>query len=172
MLDRLPISIRPVSFSERGKTLSGVFEISVLNRLSDMLQDTSGIVEIDVSFEKEGRVPTIQGNIKTNLKLECQVCLSQLELSIDRDFKLGFVTSLEQADRLTKDCEPFIMEDDNISLVELIEDEVLLALPDIPKHDYECVKRNDEDITIVDDEQQLRSDNPFSILVKLKNTGD
>ncbi len=171
MLDRLPISIRPISFSDRGKRLSGVFEISTLTRLSDMLQDTAGIVEIDVSFEKKGRVPTIQGNIKTNLKLECQVCLSQLALSIDRNFKLGFVTSLEQADRLANDCEPFIMEAENISLVELIEDEILIALPDIPKHDYECVKREEEDLAI-DNEQQQRSDNPFSVLAKLKNTGD
>lgn len=172
MLDRLPVYIQPVSFSERGKRFSGVVEISALTRLSEMLQDTAGVVEADVSFEKEGRSPTIKGNVKADLKLECQTCLGQVVLSINKDFKLGFVMSLEQADRLPSDCEPFIMEDEKVSLFDLIEDEVLLALPDIPKHDYDCAKREEDNVETVKDGEQKKSNNPFSVLAKLKNTGD
>ncbi len=171
MLDRLPIYIQPGSFSERGKRFSGVIEISALTRLSEMLQDTAGVVEVDVSFEKEGKAPTVTGNVKANLKLECQSCLDSVVLSIDKDFKLGFVMSLEQADRLASDCEPFIMEDEKTSLFELVEDEVLLALPDIPKHDYNCAKREVVNVDILQDGEK-KSNNPFSVLAELKNTGD
>jgi len=173
MLDRLPVLIDPVSFCERGKSLSGTIEISELTRLSDLLLDGSGIVDIDIAFDKEGRVPTIQGEIKANLILECQSCLKQVVLPIERNFKLGLVQSLEQADRLASDCEPLLLEDEKLSLSEIIEDELLLALPDFPRHDYECVDRNELlNTTQNNDDEQQNSNNPFSVLAKLKNTGD
>ena len=172
MLDRLPVLIDPVNFSERGKRLSGAIEISELTRLSDMLLDNSGVVEIDLSFDKEGRLSTIQGEIKANLSVECQSCLKQLVLPISRHFKLGLVSSMEQADRLASDCEPLILEDQKISLNALVEDELLLALPDFPRHDYQCVDRDKMQPAVNDFEEQIKSDNPFSVLAKLKNTGD
>lgn len=173
MLDRLPVLINPLSFSERGKALSGTIEINELARLSDVLYDNSGVVEINISFDKEGRVPTIQGEIKANLVLECQSCLKQVVLTVDRHFKLGLVTSMEQADRLASDCEPFILESEKISLNELVEDELLLAIPDFPRHQHDCVEKV-EDVTTIeqDEDEQLNSNNPFSVLAKLKNTGD
>lgn len=172
MLDRLPVLIDPVNFAERGKRLAGAIEISELTRLSDMLLDNSGVVEIDLSFDKEGRLSTIQGEIKANLNVECQSCLKQFVLPINRHFKLGLVGSLEQADRLASDCEPFILENEKISLNELVEDELLLALPDFPRHDYPCVDREEVEPAENEIDEQVRSDNPFAVLAKLKNTGD
>ena len=177
MLDRLPVLINPVSFSERGKTLSGIIEISELARLSDVLVDKSGKVEINFSFSKEGRVPTIQGEIKTNLILKCQSCLESLDWPVNASIKLGIVQSLEQADRLASDCEPLMLETEKISLNDLVEDELLLALPDFPRHKKKCVDESNgiEDVfetTQKNDEAELESNNPFSVLAKLKNTGD
>ncbi len=173
MLDRLPVLIDPVSFSERGKRLSGKIEINKLVRLSGLLLENAGVVDIDIAFEKEGRLSTIQGGLKANLKLECQSCLKEVTFSIDRDFKLGLVMSLEQADELASDCEPLILESEKISLNELIEDELLLALPDFPRHDYDCVDREEVLQTAEDDNnEQINPNNPFSVLAKLKNTGD
>ena len=134
--------------------------------------NNSGVVEIDVSFDKEGRLSTIQGEIKANLIVECQSCLKQFVLPISRNFKLGLVNSLEQADRLASDCEPLILENQKISLNELVEDELLLALPDFPRHDYQCVERGEVEPAVTDVDEQLTTNNPFSVLAKLKNTGD
>jgi len=82
------------------------------------------------------------------------------------------VNSLEQADRLASDCEPLILEDDKISLNELVEDELLLALPDFPRHDYPCIDREGVKPAVHDIDEQIRSNNPFAVLAKLKNTGD
>jgi uncharacterized protein len=172
MLDRLPVHIDPVNFAERGKRLSGAIKISELTRLSDMLLDNSGVVEIDISFDKEARLSTIQGEIKANLIVECQSCLKQVVLPISRHFKLGLVSSLEQADRLTSDCEPLMLENEKVSLNELIEDELLLALPDFPRHDYQCVDRGEVKLAGSAIDEQLTTNNPFSVLAKLKNTGD
>lgn len=175
MLDRLPLHIDPLNFAERGKRLSGAIKISELTRLSEMLLEKSGEIEIDFSFDKEGRVPTITGEIKANLSLECQSCLKQVVLPIDKHIKLGMVLTLEQADRLPSDCEPLMMDGEKISLIDLVEDELLLALPDFPKHPYVCLEQQEvEEVVevVTNDEPIIDPNNPFSVLAKLKNTGD
>jgi len=176
MLDRLPVLINPISFSERGKRLSGTIEISELTRLSDVLVDNTGKIAVEFSFDKEGRVPTIQGEIKTNLMLECQSCLKKLEWPVNVKIKLGIVQSLEQADRLASDCEPLMLETEKISLNDLVEDELLLALPDFPRHQQNCVDdsgiEEEFEETETNIEQSKETNNPFSVLAKLKNTGD
>ncbi len=170
MLDRLPILIDPLSFAERGKRLLGTIKINELSRLSEVLLDNSGEIEVDLAFDKEGRVPVIVGKIKANLIAECQSCLKQVILPIDKHFKLGMVTSEEQADRLAGECEPLFLQDEKVSLNELVEDELLLALPDFPKHSDVCVERGRDEA--VNEHEEIDSNNPFSVLAKLKNTGD
>ncbi len=172
MLDRLPILIDPLSFSERGKVLSGTIEISELTRLSDELVDSSGLIEVNFSFDKEGKVPVVQGVIKANLKLKCQSCLEELDWRIERKIKLGLVKNLEQADSLASDCEPLIFEDEKILLKDLIEDELILALPDFPRHQENCAKSNAPYKATTSVEEPIKSNNPFAVLAKLKNTGD
>ena len=173
MLDQLPVLINPLSFCERGKRLAGSIKISQLSRLSDSLLDDSGAISIDFSFDKEGRLPTLQGNIKAVLILQCQACLKQVEWPVDKDFKLGLVTSLEQADRLSSDCEPLLLKDEKVLLNDLVEDELLLALPDFPRHNNDCMpEEKDKETTINNNDKQLNANNPFSVLADLKNTGD
>lgn len=172
MLDRLPIVIDPLSFAERGKRLTGELGISELTRLSILLLDKTGVVDIDISFDKEGRLAVIYGEIKANLILECQSCLSQMTFPIVTSFKLGVVSSMDEADRLASDCEPLILENEKISLADLIEDEILLALPDFPRHDYKCAGEEKASKEVLIEREQSNPNNPFSVLAKLKNTGD
>ena len=172
MLDRLPVVIDPLSFAERGKTLSGALKINELTRLSDLLLENTGVVEIDISFDKEGRLAVIYGEIKVNLMLQCQSCLAQMTLPIEKSFKLGVVSSLEEADKLAGDCEPLILENEKISLTELVEDEVLLALPDFPRHEFQCTEIIEDSVATNEQGEQKDPNNPFAVLAKLKNTGD
>lgn len=168
MSDRMPVSINLLSFADSEKRIYGAIEISEFARLSDSLLENSGIVDVKVIFNKEGRLPVIRGEIKTNLSLKCQACLNKLVWAIDRSFKLGLVASLNQADRLAGDCEPLILKGDKVSLNELVEDELLLALPDFPRHQYNCVEMtgaNQDD----DNFEQSNANNPFSILAELKS---
>jgi uncharacterized protein len=108
------------------------------------------------------------------LELECQNCLEAVDWPIDCTIKLGIVTSMDQADRLPEDYEPLMVEEEKILLKNIIEDEILLILPAFPKHQHACfVQKTDNNSVdpLVNDEQSS-AENPFSILAKLKNTGD
>jgi uncharacterized protein len=84
--------------------------------------------------------------------------------------KLGIVISVEQADRLPDDYEPLLLgsNEEKILLADLVEDELLLVIPDYPKHDHACFN------TLIDNSNTVlvppvveAKKNPFSILASL-----
>ncbi|MGY6274729.1 YceD family protein [Methylomonas sp. MgM2] len=171
MSDKLPDLIDPLLLAERRSILSGAIKISVLERLSDLVL-ADGDVEIEVQFAKEGKRVVVSGTIKSVVELECQSCLQALSWPIKLSFKLGVVSSIEEADLLEIDCEPLLLDGEKVSLNALIEDEILLALPDYPKHQYECITLRSSKDADFDDETQAETNNPFSVLAKLKKTGE
>jgi len=172
MSDKLPNFIDPLMFAERRTILSGAIKIAAFERLSELVLVNDGDIEIEVQFAKQGNRAVITGKIKALLQLECQSCLKSLSWPIDLSFKLGVVSSIEEADMLEVDCEPLLFDGEKVSLNTLIEDEILLALPDYPKHQYDCIEQRISKDADFDNESQVETNNPFSVLAKLKKTGD
>ena len=170
MSDKLPNLIDPLLFAERRSVLAGAIKIAALERLSDEVLVTDGDVGVEVQFAKQGKLAVISGTIKAVLELECQSCLQALSWPIDLSFKLCVVSSLQEADQLEIDCEP--LDGEKVSLNTLIEDEILLALPDYPKHEYDCIARRSSKDVDFDGESRTETNNPFSVLAKLKKTGE
>ncbi|QWF70241.1 DUF177 domain-containing protein [Methylomonas paludis] len=173
MSDKLPELIDPILLAERRSELVGAIKIADLERLSDLLADTAGDVAIEVVFAKTGKLATVSGHIKTTLNLACQSCLQGFAWPLEQRFKLAVVSSLQEADKLGLDCEPLLLTGEKISLSALIEDEILLALPDYPKHEHNCLSgRNVQPSDDKLESKPSKANNPFSVLAKLKNTGD
>ncbi|QPK61715.1 DUF177 domain-containing protein [Methylomonas sp. LL1] len=172
MSDKLPDLIDPLLFAERRSILSGAIKVAALGRLSDLVLADDGEVKVEVLFAKQGKQALISGSIKATLVLECQSCLQALSWPIDLSFKLGVVSSLQEAEKLEVDCEPLLFDGEKVSLNELIEDEILLALPDYPKHGYDCIPRRSSTDAEFDGESRTKTNNPFSVLAKLKKTGE
>ncbi|MDD1619951.1 MAG: YceD family protein [Methylococcaceae bacterium] len=173
MSDKLPDLIDPLMLAERRSVLSGAINIAALERLSDVVAESDGYIEVEVVFGKEGKRPMVSGRIKTTLAIECQSCLLPMPWPLDIAFKLGIVSSIDEADRLEIDCEPLLFNGEKISLNGLIEDEILLALPDYPKHEYDCmIRRSSKNSDYDQQDSQPKADNPFSVLAKLKKTGE
>lgn len=161
MSDRAPEFIDPVSLSARGLSYQGDKPLSCMQRLCDSLSDCGGSARYELEFLQEGRLHVIHGRIKAKLVLQCQNCLEELILTVDSQLKLGAVRTLEEVSRLSDAYEPLLMQDRKIALKDIIEEELLLALPIIPKHEYCGIDR--QDFTATDEKP-----NPFSILVDLK----
>ena len=174
MLDRLPEFIDPVQLADKRGAIKGTFPLTALSRLQDTLFDNMGTVAFALFFARDGRLATVQGQIETVLRLKCQNCLEAVELTINNPVKLGILTSIDQADKLSEDYEPLLLESDTVRLKDIIEDEILLCLPQFPKHEHQCFAsiENTEkaDSSLTGDSSNTR--NPFSILANLKKTGD
>jgi len=56
-----------------------------------------------------------------------------------------------------------VIEEEELATHDLISDEILLSIPMVPTHDYDCLEElNGREIV------EEKSENPFSILKKLK----
>lgn len=175
MSARLPEFIDPLYLADKNAAIKGQMPLDALDRLAEKLFDGTGALSIELFFYRDGRIPVIEGRLQAKLNLKCQNCLASLAWSIDTEIKLGVVTTIEQADRLPEDYEPLMYEGDNILLKDIVEDELLLALPIFPKHDHVCFDagiQTDKIAIPEDDGQPSSRKNPFSILANLKNTGD
>jgi len=172
MSDKLPDLVDPILFADRRSMLTGVIRITALKRLSDLVVINDDVVAVDVWFARQGGRALVSGNIKATLQLVCQSCLQALPWPLDVSFKLGVVSSAQDAEKLELDCEPLMFDGETVSLTELIEDEILLALPDYPKHDFHCIPVNSSKDPDFDQESQIQPNNPFSVLAKLKKTGE
>lgn len=172
MSDKLPDLIDPLLFADRRSILAGVLKISAFERLSGIVADSNGDVKIEVQFARKGKRATISGTIKAELVLRCQSCLQDVAWPVELNFNLGVVSSLQEAKQLEIDCEPLLFDGEKVSLSEIIEDEILLALPDYPKHDFDCIPRLSSKDADFDKNVQAETHNPFSVLAKLKKTGE
>ena len=174
MLDRLPEYIDPLQLADKRAALKGQLPLKSLDRLAEMLVKDTGAVNVELFFGREGSLAKVEGHIEAVLELECQNCLQTVNWPIDCTIKLGIVTSIDQANRLPEAYEPLLVEEGKIPLKNIIEDEILLILPAFPKHQHTCSvpKVDNSGIDLLVSGGQSSSETPFSILAKLKITGD
>ena len=166
MLDRSTEYFDPFIIAERGRSYKGTIPLSQLGRLGDTLIDNKGVAQYELLFAKEDKVCTLAGRVTADLVLECQVCLDKMICPVAADTRLGIVSSLDEAAMLPDEYEPLLVVERKITLKEIVEEELLLAIPIIPRHE-QCSIAN-----VVDQSPMQKKDNPFSVLADLKLTGD
>jgi uncharacterized protein len=171
MSKRFPDRLDPWRFADLNKKVSGKLPVGVFSRLRDCLYGDAGEVFFDLSFSRdEQRHARLDGDIRTELTLECQRCLKGLSFPVERRFSVAFVQGLKQAERLPENLDPCLVEEGLVDFRELIEDELLLVLPQVPMHDKE-VCQIPQEYASEEVDPELGSDepvNPFAVLSRLK----
>lgn len=78
--------------------------------------------------------------MQADIPLQCQRCLGIVEVSVDSAARVAIVKDLAAADALEADLDPFIAADGRLALRDLAEEQLLLALPLVPRHegDAQC----------------------------------
>lgn len=168
MLEKLiPEHIDPFRYAEQSLRLTGSVKIADMHRLSNNLNIVGDIVSVDLQFGvDEQDITFLKGHLETKLTLECQRCMEPFIYEIMTDFVLGIVTTLDEANALPEHYEPAMATEGNLALRELIEDEIILNLPIIPKHEPEDCKVK---LPLTDSGwEQGKGTNPFHVLESLK----
>ncbi len=171
MVASVPRFIDPFLLADKNASIEGKLSLSDFDRISDLLSDNSGQVTFSLRFAKKGRLVKIEGDVVAELSLKCQRCLDPLIWPINANIKLGIVNSLEQIDRLPQGFEPLLLtSDEKIAPQDIIEDELLLNLPSVPKHDNSCLVVNFSGCSggLMVENTHSAPKNPFSILADLK----
>lgn len=115
-------------------TVAGNLSLSRMPRLCAELADNDGQARIALRVYKEGELAVASGRVRANLSLTCQRCFGLLRHPVDANIRLAWAGKLRQADHWSSSYEMLESESGRIKLAELIEDELLLALPLVVRH--------------------------------------
>jgi len=91
--------------------------------------------EVSGRVRQQGSRSHVSGLVTARVQAECDRCLKSVELPIDSNFKLEYVTAEEyraqQAIELTEeDLDLSVFDGEAIDIDELVKEELLLAVPD------------------------------------------
>lgn len=160
--------------AERDMVVAGRLPNRAMRRLADSLADDSGETEAELRFALDPvRRPTVSGWAKTELALECQRCLGVYRQPLRVEFNLVLVRGEDEGERLTDGQEPLLTDEEQIRTAELLEDELILALPIVATHEDEkdCRLQAGEQ-TAASETAEQQKPNPFAALAALKRKQD
>lgn len=164
--DTIPDLIDPLVFCERGNRVSGRVSLGQMERLRSVLVPPLDQVQVELLFSVVDKQPVITGSVVTRVRAECQRCLLPVELAINCEVRLQVVVDAAAAKELPEEWEPLVFNGvGQLSLVQVIEDEILVVLPPICLHEEpqcEPPLLNNESAQIPD------KPNPFEMLAQLK----
>ncbi len=122
-------------------TLEARLPIKQLSRLAETLADTQGELRVQFRFTLlEAQRLAVRGRIEGTLQLTCQRCLQPMAWPVALEFAQAVVTAGDSTEQLPAGYEPWLPAPEGVALWELPEDELLLAVPDYPKHPPEQCK--------------------------------
>lgn len=162
----IPQKIRVSTAVVRREHYAGELALGSLPKLAGLLTDSAGVVQVDLLACKIMGLPALTGVMEGSLHLQCRRCDKPYETTLRHELDLRLVSSEEEEERLMQDCEPYWVQDDELALRELLEDELLLALPMLPRCDS-CENIVNGAAPAVP-EQEPRRESPFAALKKLK----
>ena len=176
MSSRLPDFVDPWRLSDLGKRFTGELELRRMPRLVNVLSNSGGSAAFDLVFGRDGkRRPRIKGRVRAVLALQCQRCLEPLDYPAEASFDLAVIEVDEEAVSLPDEVDPVIATEGRIGLRELLEDELLLAIPQIPRHEAAVCKvdvsaMQSTPIASESRQKETAEANPFAVLSELKPT--
>lgn len=141
---RFPV-IDGFEFAAAAERLRGTWPLGAFPRLRELLYDDQGSVDYELHGVKEvlGR-PGMALRVKGTLRLACRRCLEPVRVALDQDTSLWLAHSQAEIDAqpLAAEGPDGIVATREMSVRDLVEDELLLALPYAPRHE-DCPARGD-----------------------------
>jgi uncharacterized protein len=112
--------------------------IDWMGRLAALLAPESESERADVEFsagfrfDRQGLV-TIDLTVRAGLPLVCQRSLETYVERVDRRSMLAVIENMADQEELPELYEPVLVEERRLALVDLVEEELLLAVPQVPR---------------------------------------
>ena len=154
----------------QNQELSGSISLTDLTKLDGILNSDKGSLIAHLRFfENKSGQRIISGILKAKIEVLCQRCLQPLDLVIEDDINLILVETERKAKGLEEIYDPWISETHKIKLTDLVEEQLLLALPIVCLHsDPNCLEKLDYDLQIGLENSDPGLQNPFRELELLK----
>jgi len=128
-------------------------------RLQEFLLDDTGEMQATFRFSRRKKAVMISGNLTANYRLQCQRCLEPMEYAVDEAFEFIFAKNEEEARQVPERFDPVVLDDSGqIHVVDLFEDELILYLPTVARHETEAQCEASGYILFIDEAQADSAD--------------
>lgn len=166
----LPLFLDLAQGARQDTRLQGRIAVAELPRLAAVLVSDSGVADIDlhIGADASGR-RVIKGVIAAELQMVCQRCLEPAALEVRAEPHLAWARSDADIEDLPEEYDPLVAADGHVMLADLVTDELLLALPIVPRHPDEakCGKRMPQAARPAPAPEEVKK-TPFAVLAELK----
>jgi len=134
----LPESVNFMRQVELNRKIEGGYPLAKLARLSEALLSNEGYVTAKLEFGHSVGFACLKARASAKLLVKCQRCLEPMETEVTGDFKFALVHDEDEFELLPEEFEPYLLEGEEQSIIDLIEDELLLSLPMVTTHTDAC----------------------------------
>ena len=149
------------------RSFEGRVPLAAFTRLQGLLFDSEGEVSFALQFDSDAllKVSFVDLRVDAVLPLECQRSLQRFVLPVSVQQRLGLIRDEADEAALPEEYEALLVPDDGVlRLLDLVEDELVLAVPAVPVNPESDAVERDWPIP----EQELAQANPFAGLASLK----
>lgn len=151
-----------------GRVYTGSVRLAEMPRLTSLLADANGEVRYELKFVRNFmHQRTVELSADTAMPLICQASLDRFELPVHIESRLGFVKDEADAAGLPEGYEPALTDEGMVNPLALIEDELILAVPVIPRKPGVKLKLPADE---PESEPEADRPNPFAALAALKRS--
>jgi len=124
-----------LQFACSASEMAGVIEGTRLKRLTDMCCLTPRIRFRICGGTNERGKPSLSIFLSGEFQLICQRCLQTLPYPLELESRLELTASIEEIEAADDDVDR-VLATRTMDVAELVEDEAILAMPMIPRHEH------------------------------------
>ncbi len=146
LINKLPKRFSPEKLCKQapkeGSRFEGELLLGELSGLAEEFRAQKSVkVQVSLIFGlDEAGLCCINGEMRVeDLAFICQRCLKPMTLSLHSTIKVSPIEDAEQDKVLPKHYEPLLAANGDVTLSDWIAEELLLALPLVPRHELPCI---------------------------------
>lgn len=133
------------ALARTGATLQGTLPLAQMPRLAGSVLAAADAEPAPATWTAAALLRPVTGGApelwlhlqaRAEVRLECQRCLQPMDQTLEVDRRFRFVRGEDEAARLDEESEDDVLAlPGRLDLLELLEDELILALPLVPRHE-------------------------------------
>jgi uncharacterized protein len=109
--------------------------LAELPRVSHELVSAGGEAQGQVRFSRQVGQAVADLEVDAQPEVICQRCMQSMRWPVRVKSRIALVSDYNAADRVPEGMEVFLVEADSVSVRDLVDEEILLALPHVARHE-------------------------------------
>lgn len=162
----LPDTVDAWRMVAQGRCFEGSLPLVSMTRLADSLVTVEGNIQFIIEFGRDDfEVAFIALHVEGQLPLLCQRSLEPFDWPFSINTKLGLISREEDETGLPAGYEALLIQNDEVRLADVVEDELILALPLVPIRSGSEVEK---ELIWLSEESSSEKPHPFAALSAIK----